>query len=518
MQQPSYPDAPPVEVTQPVGAPPPLGPPRASVVVPPGPPAHPRRAHPLLVIALVLSVLALLVSLVAYVDQRGDARGLATRLDDANARIDDLETELEEIPDLEAILEDLFGDLFEESGLPVPGDGGNGFPFGDLDLLQCLAPAGLAGEIDEVEGTAAEQIVEVADIVAADRELTFTAGEPEPTFLDSAETEDRIVELNEEEYPTDEAELDGRLLELLGAVEPGIDLRELVLDLVAGQVAGFYVPESGELVVRSDAPDAPLGPTEQVTLAHELEHALADQNLELLDADLDAAGADAALAALSVIEGDASLIGQRFALAHLSVEDQVEVSLSPELADAQTQLDAAPYYLARELLFPYLEGMSFVCGHLLDGGWDAVDSLYHDPPASTVEILFPERYGDEPADPRGPGDPGERWDDGRRDTFGAADLLFLFEAPADDESLALDDPRRAASAWAGGEYVLFTDGPDSAVGISLEAVDGDEELLCEAVQEFVTAAELDNAAVRCESSSVRIGIAPDAATAQLLVS
>jgi hypothetical protein len=105
-----------------------------------------------------------------------------------------------------------------------------------------------------------------------------------------------------------------------------------------------------------------------------------------------------------------------------------------------------------------------------------------------------------------------------RGTLGAADLLFLFEAPGNDESRALTDPRAAAGAWAGGEYVLYGDGAESAVGVSLEAVEGQEEVLCTALEQYVDAAQIGDAAVRCEGTSVRLGIGPDPSTAQVLVS
>jgi hypothetical protein len=518
MRQPAYPPTPPTEQTEPAAFPPllPRTPPAAAApdVATPRPPRN--RPNPWLVAALVVALLSLLVSLFTYFDQRNRTEALEEELARANERIEALETQPDEGTDLEQLLEDLFGDLFSEGSLPVPeNDASN--PFGNLQLLECLTPEGALAGADPVEGTAPEQVDEIGDLVAADRALEFVDGEPPVTFLDPAQTSERILILDAEDYTADEAALDARLLGLLGAIEPGTDLRALHRELLSGQVAGFYEPESGELVVRSDTPGQPLGPIEQLTVAHELEHALADQNHELLDADLEADGADSALAALALIEGDASLAGQRFAVAHLSLSDQIDLSLSPEVAGAQEQLDAAPHYVARQLLFPYEEGIQFVCDRFVQGGWDGVDSLYDSPPRSTVEILFPDRYGEEPEEPREVPDPENGWEELRRGTLGAADLMFLFEAPGDDESRALTDPRSAVAAWAGGEYVLYGDGDESAVGVSLEALNGQEEVLCAAVEDFVDAAQLVDAAVRCEGTSIRLGIGPDPSTAQILV-
>ncbi len=514
MAPPEFPEAPPTEVKPSLSVgPPPL--------LPPGGQPSPRRsATPYLVVALVLALVGIIVSTLAYLDRRAEAERLTERLAEANRRIDDLETQLEQLDQadeggiediLDQILEDLLGEGF---GSP----GGDGNPFGDIQLLQCLAPSGFTGAVDEVDGTAPAQADEIGDLVAGDRELEFVAGEPAPTFLDPNATGQRVVDLNRDEYPPEEADLDERLLETLGAVDTATNLRELSFELLSSGVAGFYVPSTGELVVRSDDPNQPLGPIEQITLAHELQHALADQNHELLDRDLDSLGADAALAALSLIEGDANLAGQRFALAHVSLQEQVEVSLSPEVTEAQVKLDEAPHFIARQLLFPYQEGMIFVCSQFLDGGWDAIDQLYANPPASTVEILVPERVGQAPVAVPEPAAPGGSWVEARRDTFGAAELMFLFEAPGDDEGRALADPLGAASAWAGGEYRLYVDGDATAVSLSLAAVEGGEDTLCTAVNDFVGAAQLAGAsAVRCDGSIVRLGVAPDAATAEAVV-
>jgi hypothetical protein len=513
---PAYPDGPPTEIHPSLSVgPPPL--------LPPEPADRERRPiTPYLVAALVLALIGLVAATVGYVDQRNEARRLAAELEQANQRIEDLEAQLEALDQnepngLEDLLDQLLEDLFGEG---IGGTAGDGNPFGDIQLLQCLAPAGFTGAIDEVEGTAPEQVDEIGDLVASDRGLEYVAGEPQPTFLEPADTGQRVIDLNQAELTPELVDLDQRLLETLGAIDPGTDLREVTFELLASGVAGFYVPETGELVVRTEDPtdpSQPLGPVEQVTLAHELDHALADQNHTLLDEDLDQRGADAALAGMSLIEGDANLAGQRYALAHISLQDQAGMAVSPEVTEAQSTLDAAPHYVARQLLFPYQEGMTFVCSQYLEGGWAAVDQLYANPPASTVEILVPDRLGTPPAPVVEPAPPPAPWTEARRDTFGAADLLFLFEAPGDDETLAIDDPMGAASAWAGGSYRLYVNGSASALSLSLAAVAGEEATLCAAMEEFAAAAGLPGAAaVSCDGTSVRLGVAPDAAIAEAL--
>jgi hypothetical protein len=100
--------------------------------------------------------------------------------------------------------------------------------------------------------------------------------------------------------------------------------------------------------------------------------------------------ADAALAVLAVIEGDATLLMNLWALSELPITDQFSMALDPGIAAAQAALDAMPYYLQRELLYPYTEGLDWACQHYLDGGWAAIDAAYDDPPATTAEVLWGE--------------------------------------------------------------------------------------------------------------------------------
>ena len=86
-------------------------------------------------------------------------------------------------------------------------------------------------------------------------------------------------------------------------------------------------------------------------------------------------------------------------------------------------------------------------------------------------------------------------------------------------------------AWAGGEVALFTDGERSALGLAL-VDDGDTGVLCSAVEEWYQAAFQTDATesggttvldgggqvgvLRCDGPDVRLGIAPDEATATAL--
>jgi hypothetical protein len=341
---------------------------------------------------------------------------------------------------------------------------------------------------------------------------------PRPRYLTGRALDRRLARWVEE-YPEAEAAADSRILVALGALPPGSDLKELVGRALAGQVAGFYDPRTGELVVDA-GDDRTLGGFDRVVLAHELEHALADQALGLPDAvrgdDQPAGREDAALAATAVVEGDATLLMEVYALDHLSFADALR-SIAPALASMR-DLDALPHVVRSSMLFPYEEGLRFVCALYERGGWRAVDRAYRRLPASSAEIMFPERYGsgERPVDPPDPPRPGGGWRRLDVQALGAADLLTLFEAPGGDEKRALDDARARAGAWAGGEVHAWARGAETAIALGLvDRRPGGR--LCDSIKEWRAAARIE-AAVRCVGRDVRVGIAPDAGTASRLVS
>ncbi|HEV2821373.1 MAG TPA: hypothetical protein VGW11_12790 [Solirubrobacteraceae bacterium] len=387
----------------------------------------------------------------------------------------------------------------------------------------------LKGLTEKRPGSQAELADVVARRVEELRELGFDES-VEPEFLDDRELRERVRELLEEDYSREEADRDGRALKALGAIPPDTDLYALAERLMVDQVAGLYEPSSGTLLVESREDP---GVLEELTLAHELEHALADQTLGLPVAeDPDPARADAELAGLAVIEGDATLATQVYGARHVGPLDALSaLDDLGSVIHSERQLAALPPYLRSELLFPYTTGLEFVCTLYQDGGWDAVDSAYERPPTATAQVLFPQRYGEtQPVDPPDPGELGRPWRGELRTTLGAAQLLWLFEAPGGDPDRALEDPMAAIAPWAGGEMTVWSAAERTAVGISLDQRPGEGKRLCQAMTQWYAAAFPDArrqgtifdgprqaAVIACRGDSLRLGIAPDVRTAKALV-
>ena len=485
------------------------------------------------VAALVLSTTFALVRSTQLASSRTQIAALSSELAEARADAPDGDAaggRTEPASPLEGGDGTGLDDLFSDDG----GDLDSLFGHDIEQIARCIQQAGPPGSADVSDGGANEQIAQISDTVEALRELTFD-DEPSPDFLDDARITERLSAEVREEYDTGDADADRRILAALGAVPPTLDLIELQTELLTAQVAGFYDPDTGELVVRGDASDDGLDAAAQTTLAHELEHALADQTFDLpVDVTEDVTDSDAALAALSVVEGDATLTQQQFTVVGLTIAEQLGLNTDPGAIDAQRQLADVPHYLAQSLQFPYLGGLRFACARYLDGGWEAVDAVYDSLPTTTAEILDPGRYGTAPVDPRDPGRLGGDWERRRTTTLGAADLMWLFEAPGGETSGALDEPRERALAWTGGEVTLWIDGPETAVGVALtQEADGP---LCDAMATWYERAFPDatdapvrrgermiregpsqTAVLTCADTDVRLGIAPDLPTARALV-
>jgi hypothetical protein len=504
-----------------------------------------------IVVALVLALLLVICGVLGIAGMmtvgrlNNEVGDLADQLVAAESRIAELEDELATAQSdgpgsgLADLLGGLLGGDQEAGGLgDLLGDllGGAGGDFGDLfggedglggllggpggaDLGACLTS--LPGSIAIAEDDLETQIDDIAAAVSDLRELEFEA-DVDPILVSPEEMGQRVRELADEALPADVVAFDTRLWVALGMLDPGFDLLETQLDLLDSAVAGYYDPDTGDLVVATNAADSPLGPIDQVTLAHELIHALTDSRLNF-PAIIDDPRADPerARAVQALIEGDATLGMQQFSLGALDLMDQFGMILDPRLVASQADLEEVPYLLSSGLQLPYLEGMNFACSLFRDGGWAAVDAAYDAPPTTTAEILFPELYQEawQPRTPPGAGTPGEGWSELRTVGFGAIDLLHLFSAPADNKEAALDDVRDRVRAWAGGTATVWSRDDDSAVLLNLvDGGTGTSYALCDSVEEWVEAASLAEAAVvDCADDSVQVGIGPDLDVAAKIV-
>ncbi len=290
-----------------------------------------------------------------------------------------------------------------------------------------------------------------------------------PVLLDEQGVRDWMTKAMETGVDHAALAAQSRLFVHLGLLPAGASLEQLELDLNAGQAIGFYDVDTKQLYLLSQSGD--VGPEQRLTFSHEFTHALQDQNFGLANLAIDTVDqSDRDLARTALPEGDATLSMTQWAVAHMSVLDLASVSLSAASGPQTDQLDNAPAILREDLMFPYLDGLTFVEGVYARGGWAAVDKLYARPPSSTSQILHPALYsaGIGPvavALNAMPATLGTGWNLAFQDTMGELQLRVWLEGenPTDAQTTAADS---AASSWAGDRIGLY-EGPNGAWAVVL---------------------------------------------------
>ncbi len=268
-----------------------------------------------------------------------------------------------------------------------------------------------------------------------------------------------------EDNPEDLVLATEKLYKQLLLIPQGASLEQLYLDLLTSQVAGLYDDKTKQMYVVSK--DGGIGPTEEITYAHEFTHALQDQRFVLKDVvgeDLDQS--DRTIARAALVEGDATLLMSLWAQQHLTPGELAEVAGSTDPA-AQAVLDSMPAILKDPLLFPYTSGLTVALGAFTGGGFGAVDALYANPPDSSEQVLHLDKLAsrEAPVKVAFPDDLAARLGDGwkvsMQDTLGE---LLLEIVIREGGATASND---AAAGW-GGDRVALLEGPGGEVATVLD--------------------------------------------------
>ncbi len=170
------------------------------------------------------------------------------------------------------------------------------------------------------------------------------------------------------------------------------------------QVVAFYDERTHVIHVRRHPPVSGRDPVDPTwVVAHEVGHSLQYQNFAMPDLErIDQE--DTLLAVRAVIEGDAMLA----MLAYVADSHAVPLRRSLALIQRQTEpgrledyarrtgsspvLLGAPPLLRERLVFPYLGGVAFMGAIYRAGGFALVDRVYQALPATTEQVLHPEKY------------------------------------------------------------------------------------------------------------------------------
>jgi hypothetical protein len=120
------------------------------------------------------------------------------------------------------------------------------------------------------------------------------------------------------------------------------------------------------------------------TLAHELVHALQDQRFNL--SSLRASTRDGVNAQNGLIEGEANFVQRRYTT---RCGEEWTCLEKPDEESSPPDLHYGIYFMQ---FFPYSDGPTLVRDLYRQGGWDAVDRAFRNPPASAEQVIYPERY------------------------------------------------------------------------------------------------------------------------------
>jgi hypothetical protein len=261
-----------------------------------------------------------------------------------------------------------------------------------------LVPVGRAAADADALAALLRRTDAVAAEVAKVRGLPLKRPIPNEV-VDRAALRARLIKMAAEDKTAAETAAEAFALERWGMIPPGLDYQGMVVDLLTEQIAGYYDPDTKRLTISQSAGDDPAWA--ELVLAHELDHGLQDQSFDLHRfEDLPEAEGDAAAARRALVEGD----GVALMIELMITRTRAKVDwANPELAAAieksmsvpgngNDKIDRAPLAIREAMLFPYRAGFGFVAALRRRQPWSAVDAAFARPPASTEQILHPERY------------------------------------------------------------------------------------------------------------------------------
>ena len=278
------------------------------------------------------------------------------------------------------------------------------------------------------------------------RQLRFTHP-VKPRFVDRTDAIRMIDDATTREYSPADQRSDEESLKLLGLMRPSENLADALRAIAHEQVLGFYDDRGKRLVVVRD--ETASRPLLEITLAHELVHALEDQRF-----GFHARGGladDRTIAESALAEGTATEVMVEYAQRFFDAGDAFSV-----LGAASRTTAKLPAYVDASLLFPYEAGLAFVAALRGDSkSWRPVDRVLRSRhPSSAEQVLHLDKYAadEEPAAVAAVdlgSALGPAWRRAGASTVGEFDLRALFEIDGGSP----DDA--AAAGWGGGTFEFW---------------------------------------------------------------
>lgn len=331
------------------------------------------------------------------------------------------------------------------------------------------------------------RVADLASYVERERDLDFDHP-VHVDFLTAAEYTAATAEGGpSEEDARADLEVYASQLRALGVASGEIDLYEAFNTVVDSGTLAFYDPSDERIRVRGTKMTVGL----QVTLVHELTHALQDQRFELdrvLDPTLDS-GASTAFRSLG--EGDALRVENAYIEDELDEDQQAayDEEFAGDLAESEAATEDVPAYIEATFGAPYALGQPFVTMLFNDDGNAAVDDAFEDPPYTEEHLFDPASFlageGASEVEIQLP-DGAEVIEEG---PFGAT-AWYLVLAERIDPKLAFE----AALGWDGDHYKAYDRGGDVCVQAVFDgATAADEEEMSAALDAWLDSMPDDTA-------------------------
>jgi len=374
-------------------------------------------------------------------------------------------------------------------------------------LIAALAGIGLVtGENDSNEGQASSgpSIATIARRVERVRQLRF---DHLPRVRRVTAAQARAYGLRELDRETTAREVaaEERLLKRLELLPPRASLRELIGRTLSSEVGGYYDPRSGTLSLVGDGGSGLPG---EITLAHELTHALEDQRFGLQVAPGTGFQRDRASSESALHEGTATIVMVDYAVRKQAGTANVPASVRAQalkaLDDAAVPASSGlPRYVREGLVFPYAAGARLVNRIQSRGGWAAVERAFgEDAPVSTEQFMHPAKYEarERPVRVRVGAPRGARLVE--QGDFGEFDTEQLLRAANGRARSA-----GAAAGWGGGGFALWRRG--ARYGVTLRwTLDSARDAREFARAARRTAGRLGGATVNSSGKGVELRLAP----------
>lgn len=281
-------------------------------------------------------------------------------------------------------------------------------------------------------------------------------------LLPASQVRERLVKDMSNAYSPGQAQDDATVFTLLGLLPSGSDLRQAYVDLSTDPAADFFDHQLKELVVVGDRG---FGILERLAYIRAYDLAVQDQHFGLASRLKDDPGLcppvnEGCAAVRALVEGDAALLQEQWLRTYATAQDLADLALAEQATPGPASY-GVPAFVQQAGRFPQTFGLEFVRRLYLKGGWAAVDAAYASPPASTEQVLHPERYPK--AAPVSIDAPdltatlGSSWHEVSHAVLGERNIRAMLEtelsAPKADE---------AAFGWGGDGYRLYEEASTGA--------------------------------------------------------